>query len=48
MFDDDKLYLTDDPALKVLGSYSTLSRWRSEGRGPAYLKIDSRVAYCGR
>ena len=39
MFDDDKLYLTDDPALKVLGSYSTLSHWRSEGRGPAYLKI---------
>ena len=28
MFDDDKLYLTDDPALKVLGSYSTLSHWR--------------------
>ncbi|MDE0212435.1 MAG: DNA-binding protein [Boseongicola sp.] len=48
MFDNDKIYLTDDPALKVLGSYSTLSHWRSEGRGPSYLKLGSRVAYCGR
>ena len=48
MFDDNKLYLTDDPALRVLGPYSTLAHWRSEGRGPAYVKIGSRVAYSGR
>ena len=44
MFDDDKLYLTDDPALRVLGPYSTLAHWRSEGRGPAYVKLGTRIA----
>ena len=47
MFDDDKLYLAGDPALLVLGRPSTLAHWRSEGRGPAYLKLGSRVAYRG-
>ena len=48
MFQNDKLYLTDDSALRVLGPYSTLAHWRSEGRGPAYVKIGSRVAYSGK
>lgn len=47
MFDDDKLYLAGDPALLVLGRRSTLAHWRSQGRGPAYLKLGSRVAYRG-
>ena len=47
MFDDDRLYFTNDPALLVLGRPSTLAHWRSGGRGPAYLKIGSRVAYRG-
>ena len=47
MFDADKLYLTDDPSLLVLGPYSTLASWRCEGRGPAFIKIGSRVAYRG-
>ena len=47
MFDDGKLYRTNDPALLAIGSPSTLARWRSEGRGPAYIKIGSRVAYRG-
>ncbi len=47
MFDDDRLYFTNDPGLLVLGRPSTLAHWRSEGRGPAYLKIGSRVAYRG-
>ena len=48
MFTDDQLYLTSDPALKVLGSPSTLAHWRSEGRGPAFVKISAkRVAYRG-
>ena len=48
MFEPDKIYLTNDPALKVLGSYSTLSIWRHQGIGPCYLKIGSRVAYKGK
>jgi len=47
MFDEDKLYFAGDPALLVLGSPSTLAHWRSEGRGPAYIKIGWRVAYRG-
>ena len=48
MFDNDKIYLAGDPALKVLGSNSTLAHWRCESRGPSYLKIGSRIAYSGR
>ena len=48
MFEDDKLYLTSDPALKALGPYSTLAHWRSEGRGPNFIKIGSKAAYRGR
>lgn len=48
MFQDDKLYLTSDPALLALAPYSTMAHWRSEGRGPAFIKIGSRVAYSGR
>ena len=47
MFDDDTLYLTGDPALLVLGRPSTLAHWRSQGRGPAFIKLGSRVAYHG-
>ena len=47
MFDDDRLYFTDDLALLVLGRPSTLVHWRCEGRGPAFIKLGSRVAYRG-
>ena len=48
MFDNDKLYFTNDPALKALAPYSTMAHWRSERRGPAFVKIGSRVAYTGK
>ena len=47
MFDPDKLYLTSDPDLLALAPYSTMAHWRSEGRGPAFIKIGSKVAYRG-
>ncbi len=47
MFDEAKLYLTSDPALKAIGPYSTLAHWRSEGRGPRFIKLGSKVAYRG-
>ena len=39
LFDDDKLYMANDPALRVIAPYSTMAHWRSEGRGPAYIKV---------
>ena len=48
MFERDKLYLANDPALRVLGSYQTFAHWRHEGRGPAFIKLGRRVAYSGR
>ena len=47
MFDDRKIYFANDPAVLALASYSTLAHWRSEGRGPCYIKIGSRVGYLG-
>ena len=48
MFDPDKLYLTTDGALRTVAPASTMAHWRSEGRGPAYIKIGPKVAYRGR
>ena len=48
LFDPDTLYRTDDPKLLVFGVYSTLAAWRSQGRGPAFIKIGGRVHYRGR
>ena len=47
MFDNDRFYFTNDEALRLIASASTLAHWRSEGRGPAYVKLGSRVAYSG-
>ena len=48
MFDDQRLYMANDPALQAIAPYSTMAHWRCEGRGPAYVKLGSRVAYSGR
>ena len=47
MFDPDRLYFTNDPAILALAPYSTMAHWRSEGRGPAFIKIGPKVAYRG-
>ena len=47
MFDESKIYYSDDPALRVIGARQTLAGWRSKGIGPDYIKIGSRVAYAG-
>ena len=47
MFDENRLYFTRDTALLALAPYSTLAHWRSEGRGPAFIKIGWRVGYRG-
>ena len=48
MFDNDRLYPANDPAVLALAPYSTMAHWRCEGRGPAFIKIGSRVAYSGK
>ena len=48
MFDASKLYLTTDTALRLLAPASTMAHWRSEGRGPPYIKIGPKVAYSGK
>ena len=47
MFENNKLYQADDPALKVLGTYHALAHWRSNGTGPRYVKLRRRVFYRG-
>ena len=48
MFDETKLYLTNDPELLRAIPYSTMAHWRSEGRGPAFIKLGHKVAYSGK
>ena len=47
MFDDEEIYLTGSKDLLKIAPYSTLAHWRHEGRGPAYFKFGSKVAYKG-
>ena len=48
MFDESKLYPASDPAVLAIAPYSTMAHWRCEGRGPAFMKIGTRVMYSGR
>ena len=48
MFDPDRLYPNTDKALDVIAPASTRNHWRSEGRGPAFIKLGQRVAYSGK
>ena len=47
LFDPQKLYQTDDPALLQIAPASTMADWRSQKRGPAYVKYGKRVLYRG-
>ena len=47
MFQDGTFYPTTDPALLALGMPQTLAHWRSQGRGPCYIKAGGRVLYRG-
>ena len=47
MFDESKLYRNDDPALDVIGRPFTRAHWRSDGLGPAFLRLGRHVYYRG-
>ena len=46
-FSLDAFYRPADPKLTALAKPQTLRVWRSQGKGPAYLKIGSRGFYSG-
>lgn len=48
MFDPDKLFTPDDPLMRQIGPTGTLANWRSQGKGPAFVRLGKRVAYRGR
>ena len=41
-------YPTKAPELRQIGTFQTLTQWRHENRGPAYVKSGSRVLYKGQ
>ena len=50
-FDPDVWYRPGDPAMSLIGTQSTLARWRSDHRGPSFSKVGrgqgSRILYSG-
>lgn len=46
-FAPDRYYRTTDPALKLLGTPSTMAQWRHAGTGPRYVRLGGRVLYFG-
>ena len=48
MFDPDALYTADDPVMRQIAPVGTLANWRSQRKGPAFVRLGKRVAYKGR
>lgn len=46
-YDPARLYRTTDPALRILGSRSTLAKWRYEGIGPNFIQFGRLILYRG-
>lgn len=46
--DPNQLYPPRAPELGDIAKPQTLAQWRSEGKGPAYIKSGSRVLYSGK
>ena len=47
MIDPHSYYPPTAPEMRAGGAVQTLARWRSEGKGPAFVKSGSRVIYKG-
>lgn len=45
--DPHEFYPPSAPELRPLGKEQTLAAWRSQGRGPAYIKMGKKVMYRG-
>ena len=46
-FDPARLYRSTDPALRALGSRSTLAKWRYHDIGPVFIQYGPRILYRG-
>jgi predicted site-specific integrase-resolvase len=42
----DKLYTSKETAELLAVALSTLATWRSQGKGPRYIKLGGAVRYC--
>ena len=47
MFNPEKLYRANDPALSALASKSTMATWRGRAQGPRFIRANGRVLYRG-
>lgn len=47
IFDNERIFFSEDPELRVLGSVEKLAQWRHRNRGPAFIRIGRRIAYHG-
>ena len=48
MFDPDTLYTAADPLMRQIAPTGTLANWRSQRKGPPFVRLGKRVAYRGR
>ena len=48
MFDPETLYTADELAEIKIAPTGTLANWRSQGKGPPYVKMPRRIVYRGR
>lgn len=47
VFDNDRLYFPEGSELRLFGTGDKLAQWRHRRRGPAFLRIERRIAYHG-
>ncbi len=45
--DGSKAYRPSDDALRLIASEGLLAKWRSEGKGPPFVKVEGKVFYDG-
>ncbi|MGC1506423.1 MAG: MerR family transcriptional regulator [Sulfitobacter sp.] len=47
IYDDDRIYFSEDPELEVIGSREKRAQWRHRNTGPAFVRIGRRIGYFG-
>lgn len=47
IFDQDRIFFSEDPEMRIFGSIEKLAQWRHRNRGPAFIRIGRRIGYFG-